>query len=40
MKTFNLKHLVLVVLAKIMRACKQENNDYVLTLKVYQPLCL
>ena len=28
------------VLAKIIRACKQENNDYVLTLKVYQPLCL
>ena len=31
-----LKHLVLGVI----RACKQENNDYVLTLKVYQPLCL
>ena len=32
----NLKHLVLGVI----RACKQGNNDYVLTLKVYQPLCL
>ena len=28
MKAFNLKHLVLGVLAKIIRACKQENNDY------------
>ena len=27
-------------LAKIIRACKQENNDNVLTPKVYQPLCL
>ena len=35
MKAFNLKHLVLGVLAKIIRACKHENNDYVLTLKVY-----
>ena len=40
MKAFNLKHLVWGVLAKIIRVCKQENNDYVLTLKVYQPLCL
>ena len=40
MKAFNLQHLVFGVLAKIIITCKQDNNDYVLTLKVYQPLCL